>query len=181
LRRGGEARRGDRGAVLVEFALILPVLAALLLGIFSGGLAYNRKLAVTDGVREGSRYGATLPVASAPACLASTQLECWLSQVATVTEGASEGQLGLSVTAREICVAYVYPNGTTANDKTWKLTRTFAGDSFSSGTCFADGRTDNSERRVQVTGSRDGQISWAFGSTNLTLKSQSVTKFEAST
>src|SRR5262249_39087816 len=149
--------------------------------IFSGGLAYNRKLAVTNGVREGSRYGATLPVASAPSCFASTQLECWLAQVATVTQSASEGELGSSVAARQICIAYVYPNGTTANDKTWKLTRPSSGDAFSSGTCFADGRSDDTERRVQVSASRDGQITWAFGSTNLTLKSQSVTKFEAAT
>ena len=36
----------------------------LLLGMVTAGLAYNKKLAITNGVREGSRYGATLSVAS---------------------------------------------------------------------------------------------------------------------
>jgi Flp pilus assembly protein TadG len=51
----------ERGAALVEFALLLPVLAALVLGVFSGGLAYNRKITITNAVREGARFGSTLP------------------------------------------------------------------------------------------------------------------------
>lgn len=51
---------GERGAALVEFALILPVLASLLLGTVTGGAAYHRKITMTDAVREGSRFGATL-------------------------------------------------------------------------------------------------------------------------
>ena len=173
--------RADRGAAVVEFALVLPVLVMLMLGILTAGIAYNRKIAVTNGVREGSRYGATLPVASAPSCSLSTQLECWLSQVATITQQASEGELGSSVATRQICVAYVYPNGTTTNDQTWRIVRSESGDSFASGNCFADGRADDAERRVQVSASRDGEIEWAFGSTNVTLSSRSVTKFEAAT
>ena len=53
-------RRGDRGATLVEFALILPLLMMLILGMFSGGIAYNRKNSMTNAVREGARYGATI-------------------------------------------------------------------------------------------------------------------------
>ena len=34
---------GERGAALVEFALILPVFMMLVLGMFSGGIAYNHK------------------------------------------------------------------------------------------------------------------------------------------
>ena len=50
----------ERGAALVEMALILPVLMALLLGITSGGASYNKKVALTDSVRAASRFGATL-------------------------------------------------------------------------------------------------------------------------
>ncbi|MEY2433928.1 MAG: TadE-like protein, partial [Acidimicrobiaceae bacterium] len=70
----------DRGAALVEFAFVLPVLMMILLGMFTGGLAWNRKLAVTNGVREGSRFGATLSVATST-CTSGTAgtVDCWLS------------------------------------------------------------------------------------------------------
>jgi Flp pilus assembly protein TadG len=45
---------------MVEFALLLPVVASLLMGILTGGLAYNKKIAVTDAVRGAARYGSTL-------------------------------------------------------------------------------------------------------------------------
>lgn len=57
----GGRSRGDGGAVAVEFALILPVLVMLMLGIVTFGLAFNEKLALTNGVREGGRFGASLP------------------------------------------------------------------------------------------------------------------------
>jgi Flp pilus assembly protein TadG len=158
---------------LVEFALVFPVLMMLLLGMITGGFAYNQKLAITNGVREGSRYGATLPVTS------SCQLNCWLGKVADVTQSASEGELNSTVTALNICVAYVYPAGASAsNDVTKSLTRTASGDTTSNGTCFSDGRPDN-ERRVQVTGSRQGKIEFLVTSMTPTLSSQAVTRFEA--
>jgi Flp pilus assembly protein TadG len=45
---------------MVEFALILPIVVSLLMGMVTGGLAYNKKIAVTDAVRGAARYGATL-------------------------------------------------------------------------------------------------------------------------
>ncbi len=53
-------RRGDeQGAVAVEFAFVLPVLVALLLGLTTAGLSYSRAIGVTNAVREGARFGAT--------------------------------------------------------------------------------------------------------------------------
>jgi Flp pilus assembly protein TadG len=51
--------RTERGAVALEFALVLPLLLALLMGIITAGLGYNNVLGLADGVREGSRFGAT--------------------------------------------------------------------------------------------------------------------------
>lgn len=51
--------RRERGAVAVEFALILPLLAMLLLGTITAGLAYSHGLGLTNGVREGARFAAT--------------------------------------------------------------------------------------------------------------------------
>lgn len=50
---------GERGAALVEFSMILPILASLLMGVVTGGSAYHRKITMTDAVREGARFGAT--------------------------------------------------------------------------------------------------------------------------
>ncbi|MDZ7676002.1 MAG: TadE family protein [Acidimicrobiales bacterium] len=47
--------RDERGAALVEFALILPLLCALLFGIVQFGLAYDRKQSVNSAAREGAR------------------------------------------------------------------------------------------------------------------------------
>lgn len=45
----------ERGAVAVEFAILLPVLLALVLGIMEFGRAYNTQLSLTNAAREGVR------------------------------------------------------------------------------------------------------------------------------
>src|SRR3954464_8362493 len=100
----------ERGSAMVEFSITLPLLMCVLLGIFTGGFTFNQKLAVTNGVREGSRFGATLPMSASCGSGVGT-MTCWLTAVANVTEQASEGDLGPSAPQREICVAYVYPAG----------------------------------------------------------------------
>ncbi|ACL42391.1 TadE family protein (plasmid) [Pseudarthrobacter chlorophenolicus A6] len=47
--------RSERGSVAVEFALILPILIAVLLGIMEFGRAYNAQITVTAAAREGAR------------------------------------------------------------------------------------------------------------------------------
>ena len=164
---------------MVEFALVLPLLVCLLLGIFTGGIALNQKAAVSSGVREGSRYGATLPVASSSCTSGSQTMACWLSEVADVTVEASEDALDTGAPDMEVCIAYVHPAGTDATDRTTRLVRTSSGDSVTTGsTCFSDGRPSD-ERRVQVAGSRRGSIEFFFGTATPTLATDSVTKFEA--
>lgn len=48
-------RLDERGAALVETALIVPVLVTLLFGIIDFGSAYNEASAVKHGAREGAR------------------------------------------------------------------------------------------------------------------------------
>ena len=50
----------ERGAVLIEFALVLPLLLVLFAGMFDLGLAFQRYQAVTNAAREGARM-AVLP------------------------------------------------------------------------------------------------------------------------
>lgn len=47
--------RDDRGATLVEFALLVPVLVMLLFGLVEFGVAYDRQQALTGAAREGAR------------------------------------------------------------------------------------------------------------------------------
>ena len=49
------ARRRERGAALVEFALVLPILLTLVFGIVEFGRGYNVKVELTGSVREGAR------------------------------------------------------------------------------------------------------------------------------
>ena len=55
----GTRARTQRGAVAVEFALVVPLLVALLLGVVTGGLAYTHSIGLTNAVREGARFGGT--------------------------------------------------------------------------------------------------------------------------
>ena len=48
-------RRDDRGAVMVEFAIVLPVLLLILLGIIEFGRAYNTQVSIQAAAREGAR------------------------------------------------------------------------------------------------------------------------------
>lgn len=48
----------DRGAVAVEFAILLPVLLLLLFGIIDFGRALNAQIALTQAAREGARLDA---------------------------------------------------------------------------------------------------------------------------
>lgn len=65
-RHSGAARR-ERGAAAVEFALVVPLLVALMLGVVTAGLSYSHALGLTNAVREGARFGATSDASDAPA------------------------------------------------------------------------------------------------------------------
>ncbi|HEV7624773.1 MAG TPA: TadE family protein [Amnibacterium sp.] len=67
--------RKDRGSVAVEFALVLPILATLLIGVIEFGNAYGAQLAVTNAAREAARTMAVQNSVSAAqsAALAAAQ------------------------------------------------------------------------------------------------------------
>jgi Flp pilus assembly protein TadG len=51
-------RRGQDGQALVEFALVLPFLLMILIGIIQFGVLFNQYLTLTDAVRAGARQAA---------------------------------------------------------------------------------------------------------------------------
>jgi len=48
-------KTSDRGAVAVEFALVLPLLLILIFGIIDFGRMLNAKITLTEAAREGAR------------------------------------------------------------------------------------------------------------------------------
>ena len=50
-----QRRRDERGAAVLEFALILPVLVLFVFGIVEFGRAYSARIELTAAVREGAR------------------------------------------------------------------------------------------------------------------------------
>ncbi|TDW30408.1 TadE/TadG family type IV pilus assembly protein [Cryobacterium psychrophilum] len=48
-------QRGERGAAAVEFALILPVLLLLVLGVIEFSRVYNVQISLSNAAREGAR------------------------------------------------------------------------------------------------------------------------------
>lgn len=190
-RRAGSWRT-ERGAALVEFALILPIFLTLVLGLITFGQSYNRKLTMTNAAAEASRYGATLAPSTLPSPPPCCGIDEWVKEVAKAVVQNASGDLDAGVPGREICVAYVYPAGVDDNPQTVEghgqvshrlvLTTDDVGVASPPGLaqCFADGRPA-SERRVQVLVSRKSPLQALFFNYDLTLTARSVTRFEAST
>jgi len=83
---------GERGAEIVEFAFVAPLLITLMLGIFWVGRAYNTYQTITRAAREGARY------AAAPTCATcgSTTLQpsCGTGMGIPAGQNAFPGQSG---------------------------------------------------------------------------------------
>ena len=107
--------RGDEGAALVEFALIMPLFFLLVFGIIEFGAAYAQQLDTTHGARELSRlvavnypWGSVPPGAQSPAeqsavisAQVCTRMSFAKGAKTTMTyEGASRGDTA-TVTVRK--------------------------------------------------------------------------------
>ena len=56
--RGRSDIRSQRGQTMVEFAMVLPIIALLLFGVIQFGITFNNYITLTDAVRAGARKGA---------------------------------------------------------------------------------------------------------------------------
>lgn len=158
---GSVLSRAERGAALVEMALVLTLLVMLLLGTVTAGLAYGQSNALQTAAREGTRFGATLPDSAT-----------WLDSVLDVTKAAAIGDLADTVSGQYICVALVSPSGTKSKTETGGVR---SGELSTQ--CFSDGRPAE-EERVQAVVQRDATINALVYTTTITLESESAARFE---
>lgn len=60
-------KKRENGQAMVEFAIVVPVLLMLVLGIIQFGILFNHYLTVTDAVRAGARQAAVSRTLADPA------------------------------------------------------------------------------------------------------------------
>ena len=161
-------RRGtERGAVAVEMALVLPLFLSVVLGILTGGIAMEKKIGVTNAVREAARYGATLAAAQ---CADTTKCggRTWAQVVQAVAMDRLSGQVPVS----QICVALVSGPGSSPVPLDGAHTTKSGGSA-----CYNDLSNDTGQR-VQVTMTRTSRLQVFFWAKDLALSARDVARFE---
>ena len=97
------ARRSFAGQSLVEFALLMPVLVIIMLGIFDAGRAVFAYNTVSNAARQGVRVAIVdqnVAAIEAQARTALTSLDQAAAQVTFVPCGSSPIRIGCEVTVR---------------------------------------------------------------------------------
>lgn len=82
--------RNEKGQSLVEFAILLPILLLLLMGILEFGIMLNSYLTINNSAREGARLG----------IVAGSDLE--INQlIATISPNLDSGNIIVNITPSE--------------------------------------------------------------------------------
>lgn len=155
---GGTARGNsrDRGAVLVEAALITPLLVMLLFGIWTTARAWNIHNVLDHAAREAARYGAVDPTHAS---------------IQTIAQG--------EVVAASFPWSEVVPCSAVLDNGTWTSSGTvpFAGRCLDSGT--GPGQDPTTDDRVQVTlRVEDYQLNFVVFTTTVDLEARAVARLE---
>jgi Flp pilus assembly protein TadG len=158
----------ERGAALVEFAMILPLVVMLAFGMVTAGLTYNHKIDLTHAAREGARYGATL----AQLQCSGTPNPCGTLNWAQVVQSVVVERAFGDVTAAQVCVSLVNGSPGAVLASGYNVNPQNA-----NGTCFDDGNGD-AGKRVQVRITRGDKIDGVLFKFPVTLTSQATAKFE---
>ena len=107
--------RSESGAELIEFALTLPLLLLIVLGIIEFGLVFREYEIITNAAREGARVG-ILPAYTGTAPV-QARVEEYLTTGGldplrwTVTPGVATPTPvgGLCISLRPVTVTYIHP------------------------------------------------------------------------
>lgn len=105
--------RSEHGQAAVEFALVVPVLLVLLLGIVQGGIAFHDYLTVTDAARAAERQAIEARVSGVTQ--ADVQQAAWSaapdldhSQLGVVLADPSDPTFNTSGSQLTVTVTYPY-------------------------------------------------------------------------
>jgi Flp pilus assembly protein TadG len=163
----------ERGAALVEFTLILPLLLLIVFGGVTTALAYERKSELVYAVRDGARYGATVPRNQC-----DTTSNCgnrnWAQLVQYVTSKRSDGALATS----DVCVALVVGSTGGVYTRTGGVYATGTNATFPDTGCFDDGNADTG-MRVHVSAVKNGQkINLILSTLSVNLKTTASSRYE---
>lgn len=156
-------QESQRGAALVEFALVLPVIVSLLLGLVTGGLAYNKKIAITDAVRGAARYGATLNDSTT----FGTSVRDRLVQL-SATE----------LTGSDVCVELVRAGSPNTVVRRWYAGAANTSCPSTFGTGPATPTVNEGYCVVRVWGMKEAKLQAVFVNSDLRLKAGSVAAYE---
>ena len=99
----------DRGAVAVEFALILPILILLVFGIYEFGRGYNAKVTLTHAAREGVRDYSINENAGAAVATAQAAAPQLPGMSAVVSDGCSGAAGDTATVTVSIAMDYTIP------------------------------------------------------------------------
>lgn len=92
-------KRGDRGAALVEFAVVLPLLLLVIGGMIDFGRLFYTEVMITNAAREGARaamYG-NAPTDRANAALSGKVANTSIQPTQTCAAGATTGNAVVTV------------------------------------------------------------------------------------
>jgi len=100
-----ERRERTRGQSLVEFALCIPVLILILIGIFDLGRVFNAYIVVTNASREGAYFGVLNP-SDTDGIVARAINEAQGSGVSLSSDNITVTSSGVSGSPMRVTVAY---------------------------------------------------------------------------
>jgi len=101
--------RHEKGQAMVEFAIIVPILLTVLLGIMQLGIVYNNWVTLTDAARAGARKGAVCRSGCSPSASSAT-----VTAVKNSASDLNQSKLGITVTSTwaqgaDVTVKATYP------------------------------------------------------------------------
>jgi len=106
--QNGRRARGERGQSLVEFALVVPLLMLLIVGIAEFGRAWMTRNILTGAAREAVRIAAVAPPAGSSA-LALARANQILSSANITGAGVNINDDGTSFGTVTVTVNYTFP------------------------------------------------------------------------
>ena len=123
LRRFKKLAAGSEGAALLEFAIIMPFLVVMAVGIFDFGAVYVLKDKLTQAAREGARIAVSEPrdLTTASCTLGGTNYSTPCSVAAAMAAVATD------LTDQNVTGCVINPAGTAAGNFTWNFNSSGAG------------------------------------------------------